>query len=288
MSKIHSSLSGLAYRRVGKGHALLLLHGIPGSGATWLQSAQILSSDLDVIIPDLIGFGRSQRNLEPSTFQAGAQAKALLDLLDELEIKSVAVAGYDFGGPVALLLHRLQSPLISHLALFATNAFMDTPIPFPLSMINWPGAASLLAPVLFSRAALAAMLQMGMGTPRIKLDRAHYLGDAAQVRTIREIFASSLTSMEKIYEPVQAELSHVKVPCLVGWGNRDPFFPLDQGRRTAKALGGSLKVYDNAGHFLPAERPRELARDLFQLILGSQDDPRSAAQAGAPMSAISR
>ena len=260
-----------AFTISGDGPPLLLLHGIPGNGATWLQTAQILSSDFDLIIPDLIGFGKSQRTLEPSSLHAAAQAEALVNLLKELEIDSVAVAGHDFGGPIALLLHRHQRHSISHLALFATNTFTDTPIPFPLSMINYPGLTDLVAPLLFSRTALGAMLRMGTGSPRTKLDQANYLGDAAQVRAIREIFVSSLTNIAELYEPVQTQLSNVRIPCLVGWGDKDPFFSLEQGYRTAKILGVTLRVYSNAGHFLPEERPHELAADLRNLILGSED-----------------
>ena len=271
MANVQTSVSGLSYRRFGQGHPLLLLHGIPGNGATWLQTAQILSSDFDLIIPDLIGFGKSQRTLEPSSLHAAAQAEALVNLLKELEIDSAAVAGHDFGGPIALLLHRYQRHSISHLALFATNTFTDTPIPFPLSMINYPGLTDLVAPLLFSRTALGAMLRMGTGSPRTKLDQANYLGDAAQVRAIREIFVSSLTNIAELYEPVQTQLSNVRIPCLVGWGDKDPFFSLEQGYRTAKILGVTLRVYSNAGHFLPEERPHELAADLRNLILGSED-----------------
>ena len=49
---------------------------------------------------------------------------------------------------------------------------------------------------------------------------------------------------------------------LVGWGDRDPFFPLEQGERTAAAANARLHVFRGAGHFLPHERPAEVAREI--------------------------
>jgi pimeloyl-ACP methyl ester carboxylesterase len=178
MRDVQKSRSGLAYFRIGQGHPFLLLHGIPGSGATWLQVARDLSADFDLIVPDLLGFGDSERPSGLDSLHAVRQAEALSRLLDELGIRSVAIAGHDFGGPVALLLHAQQPERVSHLALFATNAFTDTPIPFPLSLTTWPVLGQLAASVLFSRASLGAMLRMGTGSPLVTLESAAYLGEA--------------------------------------------------------------------------------------------------------------
>jgi pimeloyl-ACP methyl ester carboxylesterase len=54
------------------------------------------------------------------------------------------------------------------------------------------------------------------------------------------------------------------------WGEHDPFFPLAQAERTVVAARhGRLAIYDGARHFLPDERPEQLASDLRQLIQDS-------------------
>ena len=52
---------------------------------------------------------------------------------------------------------------------------------------------------------------------------------------------------------------------LVGWGDRDPFFPVEQGERTAAAANARLRVFEGAGHFLPHERPTEVADEIAAL-----------------------
>jgi pimeloyl-ACP methyl ester carboxylesterase len=219
-----------------------------------------------LVVPDLLGFGASAKPEGLHELHALGQARALASMLDELGIEQFAVVGHDFGGPVALCLAGLRPASLTHLGLFATNAFPDTPVPFPLSTVTWPVLGGLSRRLLFSRPSLRMMLRTGAGRPRPALDEAVYLGGADQLRSIRTIFAGSLRALDELYRPVEAQLARVDVPVLVGWGDRDPFFPVAQGERTASALGTALRIYPGAGHFLPGERPDEVASDIARLV----------------------
>ncbi len=100
------------------------------------------------------------------------------------------------------------------------------------------------------------MLRTGSGTPDPKLLHSTYVGDGRQARTIRAIFEHSLRNLREVYTPLEAVLSQLDVPTAVLWGDRDPFFNVDHGRRTADAIAGAtFSVLPGAGHFLPGERP---------------------------------
>lgn len=267
--------SGLAYRRLGiaapdqaqhRRPTLLLLHGIPGSGAAWRRVTDHLPGEVEVVVPDLLGFGASRRPETPEALHAVGQALALAHLLDELDTAPVVVVGHDFGGPVALALLGLRPDQISGLGLLATNTFPDTPIPFPLSTLTWPLLGPAAAAALLSRPALALVLRSGVGRPRHRLAAADYLGDRAQQHAIRTIFHASLTRLSELYQPIQDQLERIDVATLVGWGERDPFFSIAHGERTAAAAGVPLRVYPGAGHFLPEERPADIAADIAALI----------------------
>jgi pimeloyl-ACP methyl ester carboxylesterase len=244
---------------------VVLLHGIPGSSASWQAVRELLAPDHDVVTPDLLGFGRSERPPDLAQLHATAQAAAVGLLLDELGYGEVTVAGHDFGGPVALLLARSRPDLVARLALFATNAFTDTPVPFPLSTIKLPLVGRLAAAMLFSAPSLRLMLRAGVGQPHIRLDAAAHLGDPNQQHAIRTLFDGSLRHLSELYAPVEAALGALRIPTHVGWGDRDPFFSVEQGRRTATALKATFELLPQAGHFLPQERPDQVAAGIRSL-----------------------
>lgn len=261
--------SGIAYRRSGDGPPVLLLHGIPGSAASWEPVAGRLPATLDVIVPDLLGFGASDRPRSLDDLHAPAQAAALATLLDTLGISTATVIGHDFGGPIAVTLAAGNPHLVGALGLLATNVFTDTPIPFPLSLTTAPLVGPVARRALFSGPSLRMMLRQGVGRGGTPPDPGSHLGDRDQQRAIATIFAGSLTRLAELYGPIEAALGRLDVPAFVGWGDRDPFFDLAQGERTAAAVGVQVRVYEGAGHFLPLERPQDVAGDVVALATGS-------------------
>lgn len=244
----------------------LLVHGIPGSGATWDGVKAKLEPKHRVLAPDLLGFGEEPLPPGRDALLAPGQARHLLELLDREGIKEVIVAAHDFGGPVAAYLLDIAPSRVSALALFATNAFPDTPIPFPLSLVKAPLLGPLTARLLFSRRSLAMMVRRGVGEPATRLDLNRYLGGEHQRTAIASIFEASLRRLGELYVPVEHAFATAGVPALVGWGDRDPFLPVAIGRRTAALLPDArFRLYEGAGHFLPDERPAEVSTDMLAL-----------------------
>lgn len=256
--------NGMAYRRGGTGRTVVLVHGIPGQARSWEPVRAQLGEAFDVVVPDLIGFGDSHRPDRATIEDVGpaAQASCVAELLDELAVRDATVVGHDLGAPIGVLLAATRPDLVGALSLLAGNTFPDTPIPFPLSLTTAPLIGGFLAQLLFSAPSLTLMLRQGVGPGSAPPDADVYLGDAGQRRTIATVFSGALTRLAELYSPVAAALGALDVPVLVGWGDRDPFFPLEQGERTAAAANGTLHVFAGAGHFLPHERPAEVAREI--------------------------
>lgn len=255
----------ISIEELGAGPTVILVHGIPGSGATWRLVADRLAAHHRVLAPDLVGFGATGGTPPIAELRADAQAEALASALDRLGVHTATVLGHDFGGPVALRLFDALPDLVGGLGLLATNTFADTAIPFPLSSVTWPGIGPVASRLLFSRPSLRLLTGRMVGTPAIRLDSRSYVGDDAQTRAIRMIFTDSLVNLAERYRPLEAIMSRVTVPAAVIWGDRDPFFPLAHGKRTAAALGVDLRVLAGAGHALPEERPDEVAEAIAEL-----------------------
>jgi pimeloyl-ACP methyl ester carboxylesterase len=258
--------SGLSYLCGGRGSRVLFLHGVPGSALAWAPVLHRLPANTEALVPDLLGFGMSRTGADIAELGIVGQAAAVLAMLDEFGWSDVTVVTHDFGGPVALHMYSQRPDLFAGLVLSSTNAFPDTPIPMPLSAIFWPIVGPMAAAAIFSPLSLRLMLRTGSGNPDPMLNHATYVGDRRQARTIRTIFEHSLRNLADVYRPLEAVLRLIEVPTAVLWGDADPFFAVDHGRRTASAItGAAFSVLPGAGHFLPAERPGAYAAAIQTL-----------------------
>jgi pimeloyl-ACP methyl ester carboxylesterase len=251
----------------GDGATVIMLHGIPGWRGTWAAVIGELESRARIIAPDLLGFGESttpRRGLH-----AAEQATALLDLLDELKVTRAHVVGFDYGGPIAASLHAQRSSLFMSLTLIATNAFPDAPLPGPLKIARVPLVGDCAFRIFCSRAGLRAMHRFG-GTDRGAFPAARFersLASSQGVHSTRDVFLHSLRDLARLYTPIEEALRAVRVPTTVLWGERDPFFSLEHGRRTASLFPGARFVsFSGCGHFVPEERPALVASEIARLV----------------------
>ena len=79
---------------------VVLLHGSPGGKHDFRTVVPELAKTYRVVIPDLPGFGASERDIPDYSFRA--HARYVLALLDRLGIGDAHVAGFSMGGGVAL------------------------------------------------------------------------------------------------------------------------------------------------------------------------------------------
>ncbi len=251
--------------RPGDGAAVVLLHGIPGSSASWSAVIDRLPGRVPLVVPDLVGFGGSGRTEAIDDLHAEGQARRILAAIERLRVERPVVVGHDFGGPVALRMAMRRPGAVGGLILAATNAFADTPVPFPLSLTAKPVIGPMARRLFFSRPALAGMCRFGAKQGRVEASAA--VGDRSQARSIARIFGESLRRMPEFYGPIQASLASITVPVTVLWGTDDPFFAREQGRRLADAIpGAQLRQFAGCGHFLPEEDPSGFAGAIAAMV----------------------
>ena len=249
------------------GPPVLLLHGIPGSSATWTDVESLIAGRVQTIVPDLLGFGDSPAF--EGDGHAAEQSEALLRMLDTERIETVHVVGFDFGGPTAVLLYRRAANRVRSLTLAATNVWTDTRIPGPLRIAQVPVIGEWMFQAMFTDVGLSG-LWFGATRDRESFPRRRFLAEAGGEKgrsTARQIFLHSLRDLRSLYREVEETLPHIAVPSCVVWGDHDPFFPLAVGRRTHAAIpAAALKVLEGCGHFIPAERPSAFASIIEETV----------------------
>ena len=114
----------VAYQRVGQGEPLLLLHGFPFTSESLWPLLEAPPRGLELIVPDLPGFGQSAP-LSGPTLTMEAIASWALGLLDALGLTTCHLGGVSMGGYAALALTRLDPSRVRSLTLVGSHPFAD-------------------------------------------------------------------------------------------------------------------------------------------------------------------
>jgi len=286
----HRTVNGhdVAYRMgggqgAGGGDAILLLHGIAATSATWRDVMSRLASRFLVVAPDLLGHGESDK--PEGDYSLGAHASFVRDLLRALGIERATVVGHSFGGGVVMQL-SYQHPHLCKRVVLVSSGGLGREVNAWLRLLSAPGAEfvlPLVAPsfVLAGGGAVLRWLRdQGIRSPRIREGWQAYsaLGDAGSRRAfVRELRSVVEPSGQVVSAKDRLHIS-VGLPTMIVWGDRDAIIPVQHGRAAHALIAGSrLEIFEHAGHFVHAEYPERFAALLQDFI----ESTRPAAPDGA-------
>lgn len=262
----------IAYREAGQGHALLLIHGMAGSSATWRAIIGPLSKKYRVIAPDLLGHGESAK--PRGDYSLGAFAVFLRDLLDELGVVSATVVGQSLGGGIAMQFTHQHRDYCERLALIGSGGLGQELSPV-LRLLSAPGA-ELVLPVVAPRPVLNLGNKLGawLTSAGIQAPRAGEMWQAycslSDART-RQAFLRTLRSVVDYRGQAVSALNKLHVaaglPSILIWGDQDRIIPVAHAYAAHDALDGSrLEVLKGVGHFPHAEAPSAVVEILEDFI----------------------
>jgi pimeloyl-ACP methyl ester carboxylesterase len=104
----------LAYRELGEGRRLILIHGYMGSSTSMIDgglAGRMAGRGYRVILPDLRGHGASARPHEPAAYPPDVLADDGLALIGHLGLTGYDLAGYSLGGRTVIrILARGAAP----------------------------------------------------------------------------------------------------------------------------------------------------------------------------------
>ena len=95
--QFHYSLTGNKNQQL-----ILLLHGFTGDSQDFNSVISLLSQSYCCLAVDLPGHGRTRVSGDESCYNISNTAKALIELLDDLQIDKCLLLGYSMGGRLAL------------------------------------------------------------------------------------------------------------------------------------------------------------------------------------------
>ncbi|MBC9715265.1 alpha/beta hydrolase [Streptomyces sp. TRM66268-LWL] len=261
----------------GRGAPLLLLHGFPQHWYGWRKVAALLADGHRLIVPDLRGFGWSERPRRG--YDADGLAADMLALLDALGLERVGLVGHSWGAHVGFrLCLRAPERFSGYLALNMTHpwprhravvpnlwrmwftAFLEYPVLGRLVLRHWPGFTRFL-------------LRRQVADPAVwRPEELTEFAAAAQVSAQ----AGQAMFWQYVLRDVPGLLRgswkqhRLRVPTVLLGGAQDPVIApslLAGGESRSDDL--TVRIVPGAGHHLPQERPEEVAeaaRKLFARV----------------------
>jgi pimeloyl-ACP methyl ester carboxylesterase len=260
----------LAYRELGSGPPVLLLHGWPTSSYLWREVMQPIAEHNRVLAIDLPGFGRSDK---PLGVRYGFELfdRTLDGFLAALGIEQVGLAVHDLGGPIGLhwAVHRPQR--VTRLALLNTLVYPE----FSEAVLQFIKACSTpeLRDQLTSPAGLEAAMGLGLADEASLTDEVlAAVREPFQSEESRRALADAGIGLEpEGFVEIARLLPSLRMPVRVVYGERDRILPdvaQTMARVKADLPQAEVTALPECGHFLQEEAPEEIGSQLARFFAG--------------------
>jgi len=250
------------------GAPLVLVHGLGGCAANWVDTAPLLAEGRRVLVPELPGHGRSTPL--PAVPNLAVFADRIAAVAEREGMLPAAFVGHSLGGVVALRLALRRPDDVSALVLAAGAGISSTTrrAKYGLRILGIIGPRRLVAPWADSVAdssllRYAVFGRWGAADPLI-LSRRAVDGFLEGTRLTSD---SVSAARAVVSDDVRQELGELACPALVLWGARDNQLRLADGFEFARRLGAPLRVIADCGHLLIGERP-DLCAEAIENFLG--------------------
>ena len=262
LSKVKSGDAEIAYRVLGEGASVVLLHPFPVNHEFWLPVARVLAARFRVILPDLRGHGASEGGEGPATMEK--HALDIARVMDDAEVGRAPMIGVSIGGYALFEFWRRFRGRVAALGLCNTKApadsaegragrlqaandvvergaepFFQTMIPRLLGKTTREARPDLVA------GALGMMRKMS----------------AVNVALVQRGMAERPDSMET--------LKTINVPALVITGDEDILTGVNEAELMRQYIAASqMRVIPKAGHYSAWERPEDMTGLLANFLEG--------------------
>ena len=130
MTRVEVDGVGTEYEVSGAGRPVVLLHGFPDTGRLWRHQAPVLAeAGFQVIVPDLRGYGRSDKPEAVGAYSIPVLARDVMAILAAQGIGRAHVVGHDWGAALAWAMASFAPGNVDHLVVLSVGhpaGFMRT------------------------------------------------------------------------------------------------------------------------------------------------------------------
>jgi haloalkane dehalogenase len=259
----------LAHLDEGDGPPVVFMHGEPTWSFLWRKVIPpVIDAGFRCIVPDLPGFGRSDKPDDLGWYTYDRHAAAISALVSELDVRGGTMVVHDWGGPIGLRVAVEHADRFDRLVILDTGLFTghqhmtdawkafrdfverteDVPVSFLVrgACKNDPGdevAAAYDWPYADGQSKAGAR--------------------AFPLILPTEPGAPGAEAGQKVLDALKSDTR----PTLMLWADSDPVLTLETGRRFAAAIGrDEPEIIENASHFLQEDAGPQIGARIAEWL----------------------
>jgi haloalkane dehalogenase len=244
----------LAHVDVGEGPPVVLIHGSPAWSYVWRGVIPaVTEAGYRCIAPDNVGYGRSDKPLDPAWYSVERHVELTTALLDDLDLRDATLVVHDWGGPIGLSVALDRPDRVARMVV------LDTAVdPSDLWMNKtWTGVRDFILATeeLPVGELMRATVAHGLDEDVVAAYQAPFPTpeSAAVIKGMMSIVPT--VAGEQFFDALRADPR----PMLMIWGDSDLFLTLASGQRMAARMGREIDhVIRGAGHGLQEDAGPEI------------------------------
>lgn len=259
----------LAHVDEGDGAPVVMWHGEPTWGYLWRKVAgPVLAAGHRVVLPDLAGFGRSDKPVDTAWYSYERHVAMAATLLEDLDLRGATFVVHDWGGPIGLRLAVDHPDRVDRLVV------LDTGLATGSRPMNeaWQAFATFVRTV--EELPVGLLVRRGCHTdPGDEVAAAYdvpFPNEAAKAgaRAFPDLLPQTPDAPgAESGRRTLAALREDTRPMLMLWGQDDPVLPPRVGEAFASALGKPPpRVFERAGHFLQEDQGRAIGDTIVEWL----------------------
>lgn len=262
MENAYTTIDGHSIRYIDTGtpgRPVILLHGLGGFADKWGRVISMISSRFRVVVPDMIGYGLSDKPV--TDYTPAFFVSFLKKFIAAADLGSPHLVGASLGGQVAAEYAADNQEGVSRLVLVSPAGIMKH---------STPALDSYITAALYPReSSVSQALQMMEGSDRRPSPRLIDSFIANMKRpNAKMAFMSSLLCF-KNHPDITPALRRITAPTLLVWGREDPIIPVSYaGRFTAAIPNCRFIGIDKCGHTPYVQHSRRFADTVIGFLDG--------------------
>ena len=252
-------VEGNKIRYLETGHSkstLILVHGLGASAERWSRAIPYFEKEYHIIVPDLIGFGYSDKPVVDYTTDFFSDF--LKKFLDSVGIEKPNIIGSSLGGQVTAE-YASKNKNIKKLTLVSPSGVMKQ---------TTPALDAYIMAALYPNEANAKNAFEMMEGSGLEVDASIVEGfiERMKLPNAKMAFMSTILGLKNA-EIITNKLQSINVPTLIVWGSSDPVIPINHADGFVSSIK-DCRFYrmDNCGHTPYVQDPEGFAKIVLDFL----------------------